>query len=111
MSVDFTVGTRIPAHATAPGRVLTAPVPLGYALAGEELEEGLRAITVPLHDRTGRRVAAVNTDIPAARHSREECTVCLLPALRHTATRVEADLHMASHFTHFPLTCPHPPPP
>ncbi|MEU5087277.1 IclR family transcriptional regulator C-terminal domain-containing protein [Streptomyces sp. NPDC021356] len=98
------VGTRLPAHATALGRAPTAADPLGSALADEELEEGLRPIAVPLLDRTGRRVAAVNIAMHAARHTREECTDTLLAALRHTATRIEADLHMASHFTRVPLT-------
>ncbi|MEW2292013.1 IclR family transcriptional regulator C-terminal domain-containing protein [Streptomyces sp. NPDC006743] len=104
MSVNFTVGTRLPAHATALGRALTDPGPHGYALADEELEEGLRAIAVPVHDRTGHPVAAVGIALHAARHTREECTETLLPALRHTASRIETDLRTASRFTHVPLT-------
>ncbi|MFI8189770.1 IclR family transcriptional regulator C-terminal domain-containing protein [Streptomyces sp. NPDC085946] len=136
MSVNITVGTRLPAHATSLGRVLLAglperdrrPGPLrpltshtvtdpaalariltevraqGYALVDEELEEGLRSIAVPVRDRTGRVVAAVNTAMHATRHTAEECVTDLLPALTATAARIETDLHTASHFTRVPLT-------
>jgi IclR family pca regulon transcriptional regulator len=40
----------------------------------------------------------------AARHTRESCVEHLLPALRRTAALIEADLHVASRFTHVPLT-------
>ncbi|GAA2906012.1 IclR family transcriptional regulator domain-containing protein [Streptomyces mexicanus] len=109
MSVDITVGTRLPAHVTALGRVLLADpssptAQAGYALADEELEEGLRALAVPVRDRTGRTVAAANLAMHAARHTRESCVEHLLPALRRTAALIEADLHVASRFTHVPLT-------
>ncbi|MEU6811864.1 IclR family transcriptional regulator C-terminal domain-containing protein [Streptomyces sp. NPDC046831] len=118
MSVNITVGTRLPAHPTALGRVLLAdrptaaapPAPLpevgsaGYALVDEELEEGLRSLAVPVRDRAGAVVAAANLAMHAARHTREECVEHLLPALRETAARIESDLHMASRFTPVPLT-------
>jgi IclR family pca regulon transcriptional regulator len=109
MAVDIAVGTRLPARATALGRVLLADpssptAHAGYALADEELEQGLRALAVPVRDRTGRTVAAANLAMHAARHTREACLDHLLPALRHTASCIEADLHVASRFTQVPLT-------
>ncbi|MFC9507849.1 IclR family transcriptional regulator C-terminal domain-containing protein [Streptomyces sp. NPDC057002] len=120
MSVNITLGTRLPAHATALGRVLLsdraigqAPLPQdtltsvrsqGYALVDEELEEGLRSIAVPIRDRSGRVVAALNTAMHASRHSLRECVTDLLPELTTTATRIESDLHTAARFTHVPLT-------
>ncbi|WP_309058672.1 IclR family transcriptional regulator C-terminal domain-containing protein [Streptomyces sp.] len=136
MSVDITVGTRLPAHATSLGRVLLADVPEpdrtvtglrpltpytltdpaalarvlagvrteGYALVDQEWEEGLRAIAVPVRDRTGRVVAAVNAATHVARRSVEECVEHLLPALRETAARIESDLHTAARFLRVPLT-------
>ncbi|MDQ1018656.1 IclR family transcriptional regulator domain-containing protein [Streptomyces afghaniensis] len=108
MSVNITVGTRRPAHATAPGRVLLADTHdqehLGYALLDEELEEGLRSLAVPIRDRCGRVVAALNTAMHASRHTRRECVTDLLPELTSTATRIESDLHTAARFTHVPLT-------
>ncbi|MEU0584939.1 IclR family transcriptional regulator C-terminal domain-containing protein [Streptomyces sp. NPDC006132] len=118
MSVNITVGTRLPAHATALGRVLLADRaddhPLrnalaairsqGYALVDEELEEGLRSLAVPIRDRAGRVVAALNTAMHASRRSLRECVTDLLPELTTTATRIESDLHTATRFTHVPLT-------
>ncbi|MFF8228970.1 IclR family transcriptional regulator domain-containing protein [Streptomyces caelestis] len=115
MSVNITVGTRLPAHATALGRVLLADTrrdqeqltsihSQGYALVDEELEEGLRSLAVPIRDRSGRVVAALNTAMHASRHSLRACVTDLLPELTSTATRIESDLHTASRFTHVPLT-------
>lgn len=132
MSVNITVGTRLPAYATSMGRVLLAdlppatrrlPLPLqpltphtltdpealtrllddvhtkGHALVDEELEEGLRSIAVPVHDRTGRVVAALNVAMHAARHTAEGCERDILPHLRATADRIEAELRVAGRFT------------
>ncbi|GGT37917.1 IclR family transcriptional regulator domain-containing protein [Streptomyces chromofuscus] len=135
MSVNITVGTRLPAYATSMGRVLLADLPpadralgplrplaprtitdprelartldevraQGYALVDEELEEGLRSLAVPVRDRSGRAVAALNTAMHASRHTLENC-VDLVPALRETADAVEADLHVSARFTQVPLT-------
>ncbi|AVV42139.1 helix-turn-helix domain-containing protein [Streptomyces sp. ID05-04B] len=107
MSVDVGVGTQLPAHATSMGRVLlAAPTDpaSAYALADEELEQGVRAIAVPIRDRAGRTVAALNAATHVARRTAEECVRDILPALRSTASRIEADLHTAARFTHVPLT-------
>ncbi|WP_405660557.1 IclR family transcriptional regulator C-terminal domain-containing protein [Streptomyces sp. NBC_00079] len=137
MSVNITVGTRLPAYATSMGRVLLAdlppatrrlPLPLapltphtltdpdtltrlledvhtkGHALVDEELEEGLRSIAVPVHDRTGRVVAALNVAMHAARHTPEECERDILPHLRTTADRIEAELGVAGRFTRVGLS-------
>ncbi|GAA3137995.1 hypothetical protein GCM10010466_31200 [Planomonospora alba] len=124
MSVDITVGTRFPAHATSVGRVLLAglpeerlaqltPRPLtrhtitspaaladavrqaardGYALADQELEEGLRSIAVPVRDRAGRTVAALNVATHAGRATPGDLVRDVLPALTETASRIETDL-------------------
>ncbi|GAB2882366.1 IclR family transcriptional regulator C-terminal domain-containing protein [Streptomyces deserti] len=134
MSVNITVGTRLPAYATSLGRVLLADVPeperrlgalrpltphtvtdptalagilaevrsQGYALVDEELEEGLRSIAVPVRDRAGRVVAALNVAMHATRRTAEECVTEVLPELTGTAGRIEEDLHTATRFTHVP---------
>ncbi len=102
MSVDITVGARLPARATSLGQALLAGH--GYALVDEELEQGVRSIAVPVRDRAGRAVAATNIALHAARHTREECVEDLLPALLRTAHHLEEDLHMASRFTRVALT-------
>ncbi|MET8768360.1 IclR family transcriptional regulator C-terminal domain-containing protein [Streptomyces sp. NPDC004658] len=114
LTVRITVGTRLPATATSLGRVLLADTaaPLsptlaevrsqGYALVDEELESGLRSIAVPVRDRTGRTVAAVDISTHAARRTLRDCVHDLLPALHATAARIQRDLHTASRFTHVP---------
>ena len=95
ISPHFSLGSRLPAYATASGRVLLATLSedelndyfasvelealtpktitdperlravlddvraQGYSFSGEELQEGLRAIAVPLIDRSGRVLAAI----------------------------------------------------
>ncbi|MEU3930592.1 IclR family transcriptional regulator C-terminal domain-containing protein [Streptomyces sp. NPDC029044] len=114
MSVNITVGTRLPAYATALGRVLLADTrddealasvrSEGYALVDEELEEGLRSIAVPVRDRSGRVVAALNTALHASRRTPRECVTDLLPELTATATRIQTDFHTAARFTHVPVS-------
>ncbi|MFE6285821.1 IclR family transcriptional regulator C-terminal domain-containing protein [Streptomyces sp. NPDC057877] len=138
MSVNITIGTRLPAYATSMGRVLLADAahepneltlgplhPLtphtitdvtalrkrlsltrtqGYALVDEELEEGLRSIAVPIRDRTGKAIAAINVATHAARRTVSECLDHILPPLTATASAIEADLHTASRFTRPSLT-------
>jgi IclR family transcriptional regulator, pca regulon regulatory protein len=64
----------------------------GYALVDQELEEGLVAIAVPIHDRLGRVVAAINLSTHVGRHSAESMERDLLPPLRRTALLIERDL-------------------
>ncbi|MEU6538164.1 helix-turn-helix domain-containing protein [Streptomyces sp. NPDC047000] len=108
MSVHMPPGTRLPAQATAAGRILAPPpapaaassVP--YAMVEDELEKGLRAMAVPIHDRAGRTVAAVSTAMHTARRTAQECVTDILPALLTTASRITADLHAASRFQTVP---------
>ncbi|OSC72507.1 hypothetical protein B5181_03220, partial [Streptomyces sp. 4F] len=92
---------------TSPGRVLLS-LPetrsAGYALIDEELEAGLRSLAVPVHDREGRAVAAVNVAMHAARRTAAACVTDILPPLRETAAHIEADLHVAGRFRPVPLT-------
>ncbi|MDV9172294.1 IclR family transcriptional regulator C-terminal domain-containing protein [Streptomyces sp. W16] len=71
----------------------------GHALVDEELEVGLRSIAVPVRDRTGRVVAALNTATHVARRTTEEYVADVLPELLVTAGRIEADLRVAGRFT------------
>ncbi|WRZ96071.1 helix-turn-helix domain-containing protein [Streptomyces sp. NBC_01007] len=146
MSVNVTVGTRLPAYATSLGRVILADLPearamevldgglperlhpltplaplapltprtitdperfraelnrvrkAGYAMVEEELEQGLRSIAVPVRDRGGRAVAAVNVAMHSSRRTAEACVSDVLPELHATASRIEADLHIAGRY-------------
>lgn len=104
MSINLSIGTRLPAHVTSLGRVLLSHQPpemldsylvaeieprkftewtktdprelreaietariKGYALVDQELETGLRSLAVPIYDRNGRILAALNVGTHAAR--------------------------------------------
>ncbi|HZE33375.1 MAG TPA: IclR family transcriptional regulator C-terminal domain-containing protein, partial [Actinoallomurus sp.] len=134
MSVDITLGTRFPAHATSMGRVLLAGLPPyeraahlehmdlkpltrrtvtsagrlvrlldqvgreGYSLVEEELEEGLRSIAVPVRDRDGTVLAAINVSMHASRRTADQARESVLPALRDAAAHIEEDLHVAGRY-------------
>ena len=61
----------------------------GHALVDEELEPGLRSIAVPVRDRSGRTVAAINVSTQSARLSVGDMEAKVLPALRDAAARIE----------------------
>ncbi|HEX4817156.1 MAG TPA: IclR family transcriptional regulator C-terminal domain-containing protein [Nonomuraea sp.] len=64
----------------------------GYALVDQELEEGVRSLAVPVRDRAGRVAAAVNVATHVSRATPADLVRNVLPALRETAARMEADL-------------------
>ena len=61
----------------------------GFALVDEELERGLRSIAVPVRDRSGAVVGAINVSTQSARHTPAEMKRDFLPALREAAARIE----------------------
>ncbi|MGA6156301.1 IclR family transcriptional regulator domain-containing protein [Stenotrophomonas sp. NPDC087984] len=77
-------------------RVVELAAREGHALVDQELEEGLRSLAVPVRDARGRVVAALNVATHAGRGTAESARGELLPALRATAARIEADLATAS---------------
>ncbi|WP_406089390.1 IclR family transcriptional regulator C-terminal domain-containing protein [Streptomyces sp. NBC_01013] len=76
----------------------------GYALVDEELEVGLRSVAVPVHDRRGTVVAAVNVAMHSSSRTLEDCVTDVLPRLRTTAGRIEADLHITERYVRVPAT-------
>jgi len=123
MSINLSVGSRLPAWATAMGRVLLAdlePAALnnaleaerpaytshtvtdaaalrhilaqvreqGYAIVQEELEPGLQSIAVPLRDRLGRAIAAMNVSGAANRYTTAQMREEFLPPLRAAAAQI-----------------------
>src|SRR6478735_4859771 len=66
----------------------------GWSLVDGELEPGLRSVAVPLHDRRGDVVAAVNVSTSATRDSVEHVLERHLPALTQTATAIDAELRL-----------------
>ncbi|MCX7303570.1 MAG: helix-turn-helix domain-containing protein [Hyphomicrobiales bacterium] len=61
----------------------------GFAIVNEELELGLLSIAVPIRDRTGRIVAAINVSTQSARFSNAELESRALPKLRKAASAIE----------------------
>src|SRR4051812_10916000 len=124
LMMSLGVGSRLPAYATAMGRVLLAGLsapevaahlaqtrlePLthrtmtdparlarvialvrvqGFSLVDEELELGLRSLSVPLHGPDGRAVAALNLCAATARVSVEEMHARFLPRMLATAATI-----------------------
>ncbi|MFT9027099.1 hypothetical protein HK13_08920 [Acetobacter indonesiensis] len=116
LSVDLSVGARLPAWCTSMGRVLLAslseeerkqhiPEQLtmrtvhtigdksqlngafdsirkqGFCLLDQELELGLRSVAAPVHDSTGKVIAALNVGMHAARLSLDAVNENVVPAV------------------------------
>jgi IclR family transcriptional regulator, pca regulon regulatory protein len=64
----------------------------GWSLVNQELEEGLISISVPLLDRSGRIIAAMNVSSQPSRMSPTEMTRSVLPVLKHEAEKINAAL-------------------
>ena len=128
VTVNLSVGARLPAYVTSMGRVLLAgltPCELdayfarallvartgrtvtaqaelrrvlsavarqGWALVDQEFEEGVRSLAVPLRDREGRVVAAMNVSAAGARATRAQLQRDVLPRLQAAAGQIEASL-------------------
>lgn len=69
---------------------------VGYSIVDQELEDGLRALAVPIHDSSGKVTAAINVSAHASRLSSDAMRAQLLPELQKTARNIEADLKSVS---------------
>jgi IclR family transcriptional regulator, pca regulon regulatory protein len=67
----------------------------GYAIVDQELEEGLRAVAVPIRGAADG-TAAINVSAHASRVSMVALRGRILPALLETARQIEADLRAQS---------------
>lgn len=64
----------------------------GWCLLDQELEEGIRSVAAPLHDRRGRVVAAINIGTHASRVSIRDLRHGILPHLLDTAREIDGQL-------------------
>jgi IclR family pca regulon transcriptional regulator len=70
-------------------REITRVAEQGFAIIDEELELGLRSIAVPVRDRAGRVVAAINISTQSSRFSPDEMKTLILPSLKDAAHSIE----------------------
>jgi IclR family pca regulon transcriptional regulator len=70
------------------GEALAAVAREGYCLIDQELEIDLLSVAVPLHDRDGRVVAALNVSTQASRTDARAAEALFLPALRAVAAEI-----------------------
>lgn len=66
----------------------------GWAYVDGELEAGVRSVAVPLHDRRGTVVAAVNVSTGTFPERAADVVAEYLPPLRRTAERIDAELRL-----------------
>jgi IclR family pca regulon transcriptional regulator len=64
----------------------------GFSIVDEELERGLRAIAVPILDRSGQAVAALNLSTHTTRTTRSEMRERFLPSLRAVAEQISSSV-------------------
>jgi IclR family pca regulon transcriptional regulator len=64
----------------------------GFSIVDEELERGLRALAVPIVDRIGQTVGAINLSTHSTRTTRNEMRDTFLPALRRIAEKVSQSI-------------------
>lgn len=124
MTINLSIGTRLPAYATSLGRVLLAaedPAQAraaleasdrraltsktvteieallailarvreqGFAIVNQELETGLRSVSVPLVSRSGQTVAAMNVSVHASRADITTIESRFVPVLKAAAARI-----------------------
>jgi IclR family pca regulon transcriptional regulator len=67
----------------------------GWAVMDEEYEIGFRSLSVPIHDREGEIIAALNVCCPSARVSIETMTDEFLPEVQIAAERITDSLPAA----------------
>ena len=64
----------------------------GFSLVDEELERGLRAIAVPIVNRHGEAIAALNVSTHSTRTTRNEMRARFLPRLKAVAEQISQTL-------------------
>jgi len=128
MTINLSIGSRLPAWCTSMGRVLLGGLSedeldavldrsqikaytartvtdrarleqiirddrrKGWSLVNQELEDGLVSISVPLMNRAGRTVAAMNVSGQTSRTSATEVARNFLPVLKRAADQINTAL-------------------
>jgi IclR family transcriptional regulator, pca regulon regulatory protein len=66
----------------------------GWSLVDQELEEGLVSLSVPIRDRNGKIIAAMNVSGQATRTPPKEMIKTFLPVLKRSAEQINTALRM-----------------
>lgn len=61
---------------------------LGYAMVDQEYEIGLRSISVPIRNRSGEIIAALNVACPSPRFTLNDMRTRILPKLLNSASKI-----------------------
>ena len=69
----------------------------GWAIVDQELEEGIRSVSVPIRDGTGGVAAAMNVSVHASRWTLDDVHERLLPRLQTVAALIERDARAPAH--------------
>ena len=62
----------------------------GWVLLDQELEDGVRSIAAPIHDKSGRTIAAINVGTQSGRVSMKQIVEEFLPLLVKTAAEISS---------------------
>jgi IclR family pca regulon transcriptional regulator len=84
-----------PATLTDPAKLtnaITAVRARGYACVTKELEPGLQSVAVPIIDRAGHTIGAMNVSSHANRYARSQMLATFLPLLQNAANQINAAL-------------------
>jgi len=60
----------------------------GWALVDQEMELGIRSVAAPIHDRSGKPIAAINISSHASRVNLKDMRVRHLPLVLQAAARI-----------------------
>ena len=66
----------------------------GFSIVSEELEDGVQSVSMPIHSKDGRVLAAANVSAHSSRVSQEDLRAKLLPKLGRCVAEIEKDLSL-----------------
>jgi IclR family pca regulon transcriptional regulator len=66
----------------------------GYALVDQELEVGLRSLSVPVKNQLGSVIAAMNVGVSASRISNAHMRQIILPVLKNAAKLLSEEISL-----------------
>lgn len=75
-------------------KVIAADHAKGWSMCNQELEEGICSLAVPIMDREGRIVAAMNITANLSRTTPSEMVSKFLPCLRRAAERINSAIRL-----------------